>query len=241
MAFFRSEGLPMVIEDGPAARIMAELGVLLPKEIQESPNWLIFPGVLQDWLRKEAAEYLSTRSLRGDLILRLKRLQKAIKAVQEAIADIRVHDGDQILMVARRLAQDPSVDRDKSDKAFLMQAALEELSAGIATLSQRLGSIPRQSRPEYLHLICDLAAIYSWLNGREASRAVSSETGNDVSKFYQFVEIIWREIFGQKQGVRGISHALRAWAKSPIEARSSAVMSNISRRNPEWRILLRKS
>jgi hypothetical protein len=230
----------MSIENGPASGIMAELGVLLPREVQESLNWVIFPEVLEDWLRNEVVEYLSARTLRGDLRLRLKRLQKAIKAVQEALTDIRLHDGDQILTVARRLAYDPSVDSDKNDKALLMHVALEELAAGTAALSKRLGSTSRQSRPEYFHLICDLAAIYSWLGGKEASRAVSSQTGNDVSRFYQFAEIIWPEIFGQKQGGRGISHALRAWAESPIEARSSAVMSNISRRNPEWRIPLRK-
>jgi hypothetical protein len=114
----------------------------------------------------------------------------------------------------------------------LLEAAATEAAASWVPLPVQAGNLQR-----YLVLL-DLAAIFEWASGQHAGRRVRTDISEDAGKeygpFYDFARAAWPMIFGSE---KGLSHALRTWAKRrALYREESPLIWNMDLRHPEWRI-----
>jgi hypothetical protein len=98
---------------------------------------------------------------------------------------------------------------------------------------------PRRGQPRntlaYL-VMTDLAAIYEWVTGVEASRQVSRKTHEETGQFHDFAGSMWPIIF--KSVDDGLAAALKNWAEARKKyGEPSPLIFNIALRHPKWGLL----
>ena len=133
----------------------------------------------------------------------IKRLKKASKALLALNASIDVLDGEDVQfgifpLVMERTGSWRRSDIDKVTNEVL--EALELLSSFELSIAQAIK--PRAGRPRnnfgYL-VILDLAAIFEWFTGTDATRQVDRKDGFEIGPFRTFAETVWCEVFNPER------------------------------------------
>jgi hypothetical protein len=82
-------------------------------------------------------------------------------------------------------------------------------------------------------VIKDVAAIFEWCTGLEATRQVDRISHEETGPFYRFAAAIWPIVFGK--GDDGLPAAIRRFA-TYRKREGRALMANMAMRNPAWRL-----
>jgi hypothetical protein len=81
----------------------------------------------------------------------------------------------------------------------------------------------------------DAAAMFEWVTGKKATRAINFDTGTETSPFHKFAAALWPVVFGESK--KGLSSALKNWAAARKKYRErSPLMRNINVRHRQWRV-----
>ena len=113
---------------------------------------------------------------------------------------------------------------------------VKNLSSGAAAAANSLHV--NRGRPRNLAaflVIRDIACIFQWVTGTEASRSVDRAHGKEIGPFWQFASAVWPVVFGK--GDDGLSSAMQNWARDKdLYGPGSALIANIALRHPTWGI-----
>jgi hypothetical protein len=82
-------------------------------------------------------------------------------------------------------------------------------------------------------IVKDIAAIFEWCTGLEATRQVDRISHEETGPFYPFAAAIWPVIFGK--GDDGLPAAIKNFAKHR-DREGRALIANIALRNPTWKL-----
>ena len=112
--------------------------------------------------------------------------------------------------------------------------------AGAATETAAHWDPPRVRRDTVIHnlILKDLAAVFEYATGQLPGRRIRTDAhvdaGQNYGPFWDFASTAWPVLFGS---TNGLDYAVRFWAKVRAEhGESSAVVTNMHFRHPEWRI-----
>jgi hypothetical protein len=119
-----------------------------------------------------------------------------------------------------------TVERITEEKSFLAELAVSAAAAW-----------PRpQMRPStmmaYL-IIKDIASIFEWYCGLEATRQVDRISNEETGPFYGFAAALWPVVF--RKGDEGLPAAIKNFAQYR-KSEGRPLMANMAMRNPEWRL-----
>ena len=79
----------------------------------------------------------------------------------------------------------------------------------------------------------DIATIFQWVTGTEASRSVDRADGKESGPFWEFASAVWPVVFGK--GDDGLSSAMHNWARHKKRYGAGlALIFNIALRHPTW-------
>lgn len=129
----------------------------------------------------------------------IKRLKKASKALLALNASIDVLDGEDVQfgifsLVMERTGFWRRSDIDEvTDEVFQALAVLSSFESSIAQSIKLKAGRPRNNFG-YL-VVLDLAAIFEWFTGTDATRQVDREEGFEIGPFRTFSETVWYEVF----------------------------------------------
>ena len=129
----------------------------------------------------------------------IKRLKKASKALLALNASIDVLDGEDVQfgifsLVMERTGSWRRSDIDKVTDEVLQALAL--LYSFESSIAQTLKSKRGRPRNNFGYLVVlDLAAIFEWFTGKDATRQVDRENGFEIGPFRTFSETVWYEVF----------------------------------------------
>lgn len=133
----------------------------------------------------------------------IKRLKKASKALLALNASIDVLDGEDVQfgifsLVMERTGFWRRSDIDEvTDEVFQALAVLSSFESSIAQSIKLKAGRPRNNFG-YL-VVLDLAAIFEWFTGTDATRQVDRKDGFEIGPFRTFAETVWCEVFNPER------------------------------------------
>ena len=202
----------------------------------------LLPLILRAWGRSVLPEHLFDEPI-ATVRKRSKHLQIVAGLATELSSALQVvkSNGDQFLIIREMPsasgtpiqtgARKGLANRIAQERAFLAELAL----AANSLASSKKGRGRPHNIPASL-VIMDIAAIFTWLTGRAATRQVSRDNGDPAGPFWNFAAAIWPVIFGK--GDDGLQAAIKklAAARAKKQSTKSPVLHNMAFSHPEWRI-----
>ena len=194
--------------------------------------------VLVEWSRTDLAEHLS-RKPRATIKKRLNRTETVKELALQLSKALAALDSEDQIAVAHLIERQYRVSRAELSRQQnrLLQGSrfVADLAAIAPENFWKPTTGPHASTVAAYLVLQDAAAIFEWLTGTAATRAVGRISGSDSSPFFHFASILWPVVFGK--GITGLKSAMKNWAKWRKEHRErSALMTNIALRHPTWRI-----
>jgi hypothetical protein len=231
--------LPLTITD---ADIESAVSVL---SVEANPHRLsLLPRVLREWAEVDLGEHAFTEALRGSDRQPAERCRGIAKKSKELLKAIDgLIEADQLDWIAYELGRAnesvPMEERFPCIRQKLMEhrGFLNDLQLAAESIQNRLKKGPGQPRNTVAYLVLlDLAAIFKWLTGIEARRAVDRAEGLETGEFYHFCAEFWPLVF--RNETSGLSAAMKNWASAHRNYNeASALIANIHLRHPSWRVL----
>jgi len=136
----------------------------------------------------------------AEAIKRLKGVSKALIALNASIAALDKEDvqfGIFPLVLERTSSWRRSNIDEVTDEVFQALALLSSFESSIAHSIKPKAGRPRNSFG-YL-VVLDLAAIFEWFTGTDATRQVDRINGLEIGPFRKFVESAWSEVIEPKR------------------------------------------
>lgn len=203
----------------------------------------LLPLILQAWGCSVLPEHLFDEPI-AVARKRSKQLQSVAGLATELSSALQAvkSNGDQFLIIREMLSASGTPIQTGARKGLENRIAqecafLDELAsaANLSLASSKMGRGRPNNIPASL-VIMDLAAIFTWLTGRTATRQVSRDNGDPAGPFWNFAAAIWPVIFGK--GDDGLQAAIKklAAARAKKLSTKSPVLHNMAISHPEWRI-----
>ena len=215
-----------------------EIGKTLPDGVS-SHRLALLPSILREWASTSLPDNASTED-RVTTNHRRKKLETVEKRARDLLKAIESLDADGLFSIVRAVAA--------TERPMVRQADLQEAKSQLAEarnfLNRLVSAVPSASWPRpdrgqprnipaYL-VMMDIAGIFEWVTGREASRVTDRDSGQDTGDFYRFAARVWHSVFGTH---KGLSAALKNWAKWRSEyGEASGLIANLAIRHRSWGI-----
>jgi hypothetical protein len=202
----------------------------------------LLPEVIREWAENELQEHLSIEPYEviKERVKRVSLVGKRARSLSEALGAIDSRDH---WAIAMRLPGNASSlaewTHEWAETKSFVERLKEETKFLTALAAATAACKPSRKRPStvksYL-VIQDIAAIFEWCSGVEATRRVNNENNEEYGPFYEFAAALWPVIFGK--GDDGLPAAIKNFA-SYRERGGRALIANMAIRHPEWRLFER--
>jgi hypothetical protein len=206
------------------------------------------PQVLVEWAMTDLSEHLS-RETPKITAKRRKHLAAVSKQASKLLLSLEQLDEDAELAIAVEMVRQsdqqfwkvPPTEVDSSRQRLAEEH--DFLKRLVAVTPRALGR-PKRGHPRNLIadlILCDAAAIFSWLTEIEPTRKVDregrySKDSYEYGPFWDFAGALWPVIFEKSDD--GLQAAIRRWADA-VDFKSPLI-ANINMRHPLWRLFAKK-
>jgi hypothetical protein len=215
----------------------------------------LLPRVLKHWSVTYLHEHLSRERppilrRRYNQLTRIENcannLRKALGALDQRgrswiALEMAREGGDRFSIVeGETLRQMEEWHRLESEKLAEINERLtleDDFLLKLGTATQRLVEEDKQGPgqpanvPAYL-VMMDLAAIFEWLTGREATRVVDRIDKHETGHFWNFAAAVWPLVFGH--GRKGLSAAMKNWEALRLKHNENSPFKLNVLRHLEW-------
>jgi hypothetical protein len=201
----------------------------------------LLPMVLREWAATDLQEHLA-REPKESIAQRIEHLESIARAYADAADLLESLDERGLIGLKLTMTNSPGAvasEGERFDEASGVIQREPDRLRQIAVAARGASKIWRRARGRPRNLVgnwilLDLAEIYEWLVGQEASRRTNREEGVDTGPFWDFASAVWPIVFGSDDG---LSHGLKSWASYRKKyAPSLPLINNMDRRHPEWRL-----
>jgi hypothetical protein len=217
----------------------------LPKSVC-SRRLKLLPEILQEWSRTDLQRHLSMGSPAIRRAARIKKLETVKKCARRLLEAMQAVDEKgrtdilvQMIIAEGRRREDAS--RAEVTNRITRLEEERDFLAKLSAIAPRESWKPRRGQPRNIRaylVLQDAAAIFEWLTGKKAYRAVNHNNGTEAGPFFRFASTLWPVIFGK--GVAGLPAAMKNWASArSLYDEQSALLGNMAGRHPSWGVFER--
>lgn len=212
------------------------ISLSLPAGVDQRRRDLL-PEILHEWGQTDLPEHLSgkPRVTPRDRLKRVARVAKCAVVLLQALDGLNDRDRAHLAVQMRSTDGVNLLEAEFAQQEKRLNETHDFLTTLAAAGSKAPKRRPGQPRNLTSYLIMmDLAALYEYLTGWQATRSVDRDTGEENGPFWQFAAAVWPVVFGSDQGLPA---AMKSWAsgRSKYDDESPLVV-NISLRHPTWGI-----